>query len=182
MTTLTISQAAAQCQKAPKVLIDQLTAAYPATVWGINSEVPADFLASLKKHAKEYDGTPAPSEAKAIGAGQLTVTESADLIVTDAGFEYGVMEAIREVQLDIMSQQGYLDGVELVEAYRDAKEEVITNYLSSEFDSSKSQLAQLKQRKAALTSQAAKKQARTQSLNSQAATMKAELAAMKKAN
>lgn len=178
MTTLTIAQAAAQCGKAPKILISEITAAYPATVWNVNSEVPQEFLNSLKKHAKEYDGTPTPSNAKAIGAGQLTVTESADLIITDAGFEYGVIEALREVQLGIMNKQGHLDGIELVEAYRSAKEEVISGYLSAEFDSSKNQLAKLNQQSSAIQERAAKKQARTQSLISESAAMKAQLAAL----
>lgn len=178
MTTLTIAQAAAQCNKAPKVLINEITAAYPSTVWTVNSEVPQEFLSSLKKHAKEYDGTPTPSNAKAIGAGQLTVTESADLIITDAGFEYGVMEALREVQLGIMSKQGHLDGVELVEAYRSAKEDVIGDYLAAEFESSKSQLAELNKKSAAIQERAQKKQARTQAMMSQSAAMKAQLAAM----
>lgn len=179
----TIAQLASQVNKAPKLVINEVTKAYPEAVWGLNSEVPQEFIDSLTKHAKEYDGTPTPStssDTKAIGGGALTVTESADLILSDAGFEYGIMAAAEEVQASIMYQQGRMAGIELINAYQSAKHDALSGFFQSELLESKDQLNALAKRGEALKAAATKKQQTAQTLASQMAEMKAQIAALPK--
>lgn len=174
----TIAQLASQVGKAPKVVIDQVTQAYPEAVWGVNSEVPQEFVDSLKKHGKEYDRTPSPSSApntKSIGGGALTITESADLILSDSGFEYGIMAAAEEIQASIMYQQGRLAGIELINAYQSAKHNAINSFFQAELLESNDQLNALEKRSETLTAKATKKQTRAQDLASQMAQMRARI-------
>lgn len=179
----TIAQIAAQVNKAPKVVINQITQAYPESVWGVNSEVPQEFLDSLKKHGQEYDQTSTPSsssQAKSIGAGALTVTESADLILSDAGFEYGIMAAAEEVQASIMYQQGRMAGIEMINAYQGAKHAALNSFFQAELLESKDQLDALDKRAEALKGAATKKQQTAQALASQLAEMRTRIAGLPK--
>lgn len=179
----TIAQLASQVGKAPKVVINQVTQAYPEAVWGVNSEVPQEFVDSLTKHGKEYDQTPTPSSesnTKAIGGGALTVTESADLILSDAGFEYGIMAASEEVQAAVMYQQGRMAGIEMINAYQGAKHAALNSFFQAEMLESKDQLDALDRRAEALKGAATKKQQTAQGLASQMAEMKARIAGLPK--
>ena len=107
--TITIRSLAEQCGKTPKLLVDQLTAKYPEKKWTADSEVPQAFLESVKRNAAEYDSTETPqSNSKQIGAGSLTVQESAAVIMSNPGYEYGVLSALEEVQIEIVAKQGWL--------------------------------------------------------------------------
>lgn len=179
----TIAQLASQVNKAPKLVINEVTKAYPEAVWGLNSEVPQEFIDSLTKHAKEYDGTPTPStssDTKAISGGALTITESADLILSDAGFEYGIMAASEEIQASIMYKQGRMAAIEMINAYQSAKHNALNGFFQAELLESKDQLIALEKRGEALQEAATKKQQTAQALTSQMSEMRARISALPK--
>lgn len=179
--TITIKALADKCGKTPRILLDQLTAKYPETNWTVNSEVPHAFLESVKKNAAEYDSTETPANnGKQIGAGALTVQESATVIMSNPGYEYGVLLALEEVQLEIVAKQGRLAGLQLISAYQSAKSDVVDSFLKSEFDNSQKQLEDINKRAKALTSDAGKKQTTIQTSNSKLAQMRKRLAASQK--
>lgn len=179
--TITIKTLAERCGKTPRLLLDQLTAKYPETNWNVNSEIPQAFLDSIKKNAAEYDSTETPvNNGKQIGAGALTVQESAAVIMSNPGYEYGVLSALEEIQIEIVAKQGRLAGLELINAYQSAKTDIVESFLESEFDNSQKQLDAINSRAKTLTDGAGKKQKSIQGSNSKLAQMKERLAASQK--
>ena len=174
----TIATVAENCKQAPKALLGQITGAYPDQKWTVNSEVPQEFLDRIKYHAAQYDSTETPSTSQQLPGGQLTVAESSDVILSDDGFEYGVMNALLEVQLAVSRQQGRIAGVEIINAYKGGKEETIGAYFESEMERSEQTIADINERTKAIVQSATNHQAKRGKFAGRVTKVKASIAAL----